>query len=155
VSDHIYEAGQTKTTGAAAGPIVTILPGTLGAGIRAPEIREIGVFNVSGVAGEIGTGIPAAAGTGGASASETVQALNQLDPAGHTTLITSFTTLQPTAPGNPYRRAEVQAVVGAGVIWTWAPGEWILWSGATIPQVVVWQFSSLAVTYDVYIKVAE
>jgi len=84
-----------------------------------------------------------------------VQALNQLDPAGHTTLNTNYGTSNPTAPANFYRRAELQAVAGAGLIWTWAPGEWALWSTATVSQVVIWQLSGSAVTYDVYVKVAE
>ena len=154
MSEHIYKVGVTKTTGAAAGPIATIVPATLAAGVRMPEIREIGVSNVSGVAAEIGTGLPAAAGTG-AITGATVQALNQLDPAGHTQLATSFATTQPTAPANPYDRAELQAAGGALVVWAYGAGEWLAWAGATIPQIVIWQFSVLAVTYDVWIKVAE
>lgn len=154
MADHIYEAGNTKTTGAAAGPIAVVVPGTLGAGIRMPDIREIGVFNQSGVAAQIGIGIPAAAGTG-ALTSVTVQALNQLDPAGHTLLGTSYATTQPTAPSTFYRRADLQAVSGAGVIWTWLPGEFALWSGATINTLVIWQISAAAVTYDLYVKTAE
>lgn len=154
MAEHIYEIGLAKTTGAAAGPIVTVVPAALASGVRMPEIREIGIFNVTGVAAEVGLGIPAAAGTGAVTGG-TVQALNQLDPAGHTQLASSFGTLQPTAPANFTRRAEIQAVVGAGLIWTWAPGEWQLWSGATVNQVVIWQLSLLAVSYDVYVKVAE
>ena len=60
-----------------------------------------------------------------------------------------------TAPTSLNRRAQLQAVAGAGVIFTWLPGEYLLWAGATIPQVVIWQISALAVTYDVYCKVAE
>ena len=154
MAEHIYELGVTKTTGAAAGPVVSIVPAALAAGVRMPDIREIGIFSQSGVAAEVGTGFPAAVGTG-AITGATVQALNQLDPAGHTQVATSFATTQPTAPANFYRRGEIQAVVGAGVIFTWNPGEWLLWSGATIPHVVIWQVSALAVTYDVYVKVAE
>lgn len=153
MAEHLYEAGLPKTTTTTPAPVAVIVPGTLGAGIRSPEIREIGIFNVTGVAAEVGLGIPAAAGVT-ATTSMLVQALNQTDPAGHTTLVTVHTT-PATAPANFYRRGEIQAVVGAGIIWTWAPGEWILWSGATIPQVVIWQLSALAVGYDCYIKVSE
>lgn len=154
MAEHIYEVSLQKTTGAAAGFIATIVPGALGAGIRIPEIREIGVYNKDGAnAAEIGLGIPAAAGVTGSSAS-TVQALNQLDPAGHTTVVPTYSTA-PTAPANPYRRAPIQAISGAGSIWVWGDGEFPLWSGATVPQVVIWQFSILAVTYDLYVKVAE
>jgi hypothetical protein len=152
MAEHIYEGALQKVT-SAAGFICTVVPGTLGAGIRIPEIREIGLFNVSGVAAEVGIGIPAAAGAT-PSGAVTVQALNQIDSAGHTTVVPSYTTA-PTAPANFYRRAELQAVTGAGVIFTWLPGEFSLWSGASVNQVVIWQISTAAVTYDVYVKVAE
>ncbi len=154
MADHIYEASLPKTTTAAAVPIAVIVPGAIGAGIRSPEIREIGIFNVSGVACEIGTGLPAAIGTG-AITGGTVQRLNQTHAAGNTQVATSFATTQPTAPANFYDKAELQAVVGAGVILTYAPGEWQLWAGATIPQIVVWQLSALAVTLDTWVKVCE
>lgn len=154
MTDHIYELGVTKTTTGSAQFIVDILPGTLGAGIRMPAIREIGIFNQSGAASEIGIGLCAAAGTGTRTAS-TVQSVNQLDPAGHTTVGTAYGTTQPTAPTSFYRRAELQAVAGAGVIFTWNEDEFLLWSGATINEVTIWQISTSAVTYDVYIKVAE
>jgi len=153
MAEHIHEAALAKTTAAAAAPIAVIVPGAIGAATRPPEIREIGVFSVTGVAAEVGLGIPAAAGVT-ATTSMLVQPLSQNDPAGHTTLVTVHTT-PATAPANFYRRAELQAVVGAGIIWTWAPGEWILWSGATVNQVVIWQLSALAVGYDIYIKTAE
>lgn len=154
MAEHIYEAATTKTTGAAAGIIAVVVPGTLGAGVRIPEIREIGVFSQSGVAAVVGLGIPAAAGTGTITG-VTVQPLNQLDPAGHTTLNTNYATANPTAPSTFTRRADLQAVQGAGVIWTWLPGEFALWSGASVNQMIIWQVSSSAVTYDVYVKVAE
>jgi hypothetical protein len=152
--NNIFEGAATKTTGAAAGIIAVILPGTLGSGVRMPEVREIGIFNVSGVAAEVGIGIPAAAGTGTLT-SVTVQDISNLGVTGNTKIGTSYATTQPTAPSNFFRRAEIQAVVGAGLIWTWGQGEWPIWSGATINTPIIWQLSSLAVTYDVYVKVAE
>src|SRR6266568_307947 len=122
MADHIYKLGLQKVTGAAAGPIVTIVPAAIAAG----------------------------AVTGG-----TVQRLNQTHAAGNTQVATSFATTQPTAPANFYDKAELQAVVGAGVILTYAPGEWQLWAGATIPQIVVWQLSALAVTLATWVKVCE
>jgi hypothetical protein len=154
VSEHLYEVSLQKTTTAAAGPIVSIIPGALGAGIRMPSIREIGVYNQSGAAAEVGLGLPAAIGVGAATGT-LVQALDQIDAAGHTNLATSFATTQPTAPTNFYRRAQIQAVAGAGAIWTWGQDEWPLWSGATIPHVVVWQISAVICVYDVYLKVSE
>jgi hypothetical protein len=154
MAEHIYEVGVQKVTTAAAGPIVTLVPAAIAVGVRMPEIREIGVFSVSGVAAEVGSGSPAANGTG-ALTGPLVQALNESDPAGHTTLVTTFATLQPTAPTIFNKRFQLQAVVGAGVIFTFLPGEFPLWAGATIPQWVLWQISTAIVTYDVYVKVAE
>lgn len=154
MSDHIYEIGVKFTSGAAAAPIGEIIPATLAAGVRPAEIREIGVFNNSGVAAEIGVGRPAAIGVTPAT-ELTVQAMDSIDTiTGHTVVAASWGTA-PTAPGNPMRRAELQAVVGAGVIFVWQPGEFVLWSGSAISTVVLWQFSALAVTYDYYLKVAE
>lgn len=152
---NILEAAATKTTGAAAGIIAEVLPATLGSGVGVPEIREIGIFNVSGVAAEIGIGIPAAQGTGGVSTSVTVQDITSFGRTGNTKLVTAYTTLQPTAPSNFFRRAELQGVIGAGLIWTWGVGEFPIWSGASVNTPILWQLSALAVTYDVYLKVAE
>ena len=155
MSEHLYEIAVTKTTaGAVAGPIATIVPAALGAGIRIPDIREIWIINVGGAACEVGLGIPAAAGTGAITGS-TVQALNQRDPAGHTQVATSFATTQPTAPGNPYRRASMQAVAGDKLPWVWAMGAFMADPGVTIPQIVVWQFSAVNNTYDVIVQTAE
>src|SRR6266568_3976174 len=154
MAEHSYKLGLQKVTGAAAGPIITIVPAALAAGVPMAEVRGIVITNVSGVAGEVGVGLPAAAGTG-AITGGTVQRLNQTHAAGNTQVATSFATTQPTAPANFYDKAELQAVVGAGVILTYAPGEWQLWAGATIPQIVVWQLSALAVTLDTWVKVCE
>ena len=81
MADHIYEAALAKTTSTAAAPIAVIVPAALASGVRMPEIREIGVFNQSGVAAEIGIGSPAANGST-PTTSATVQALNETDPAG-------------------------------------------------------------------------
>ena len=154
MSDHIYEVGWTYTSGAAAHAIGEIIPATLATAKRPPEIREIGVFNQSGVAAIVGIGRPAAIGiTPGTLV--TVQAAHSIDTiAGNTTVAGSWGTA-PTTPGTFMRRADLQATQGAGVIWTWLPGEFVLWSGATINTIVPWQISTAAVTYDLYVKVAE
>lgn len=154
MADHIYEVGWTYTSGAAAHAIGEIIPATLAAGKRPPEIREIGIFNQSGVAAQIGIGRPAAIGvTPGTLV--TVQAGNGFDTiAGNTTVAGSWGTA-PTAPSTFMRRFDLQAVQGAGDIFTWLPGESVLWSGATINTLVLWQISAVAVTYDLYVKVAE
>jgi hypothetical protein len=154
MSDHIYEGGWTYTSGAAAHAIGEIIPATLAAGVRMPEIREIGIFNQSGVAAIVGVGQPAAIGVTPATET-TVQAINTSDTiAGHTKIAASWGTA-PTAPSPFMRRADLQAVQGSGVIWTWLPGEFVLWSGSAVSTLVIWQISASAVTYDCYVKVAE
>ena len=150
----IFEAGTTKTTGAAAGMIAVIQPAALGSGVGVPEILEVGIFNQSGVAAQIGIGIPAANGTG-ALTSVTVQDIGHFGRTGATTLGTTYATTQPTAPSTFFRRADLQAVSGAGIIWTWLQGEWALWVTGTATPAVIWQISASAVTYDVYVKVRE
>jgi len=145
----IYEAGVTKTTGAAAGPIITIATGT-----RRTSVLELGVFATTAVAGEVGLGRPANT-PAGALTGTLVQAGDNSDEAGTTTATTSWATTQPTAPTNPMRRIQLPAVIGAGAVWSWAPGEMIVPASATSTALVVWQFSMAAVTYDVYIKVLE
>ena len=154
MADHIYEGAWTYTSGAAAHAIGEIIPVTLAAGHRPPEIREIGIFNQSGVAAIVGIGRPAAIGiTPGTLV--TVQADDSFDTiAGATTIAGSWGT-PPTAPTTFMRRADLQAVQGAGVIFTWLPGEFVLWSGAAIDTIVLWQISTAAVTYDIYAKFAE
>jgi len=154
MATHLYEAAVQKVTGAAAGPIVSIVPAAIAAGVQPPEIVEIGIFNVSGVAAELGLGYPAAIGTG-APTGVTMQLSAPWLNTGDTTLVTSYATTQPTAPTTFMRRFMLQAVVGAGVIFTWPRNEWMLWAGAAIPNPVLWQISALAVTYDVYVKVVE
>jgi hypothetical protein len=149
-----FEAGAQKVTSAAAGPVVSIVPAALGSGNGVPEVRELGIFNVSGVAGELGLGYPAALGTGTLT-SVTVQDVENVGRTGGTKLGTSYATSQPTAPTNFMRRAQLQGVIGGWITWAWNVGEFPIWSGASINAPVLWQISAVAVTYDVYIKVWE
>jgi len=154
MAEHLYEGAMTKTTGAAAAPFAEIIAAAIAAGKRLPEIREIGIFNQSGVAAEIGIGRPAAIGVTPATLT-TVQATHAADViAGNTTIAATWGTA-PTAPTTFMRRAELQGVVGAGVIFTWGANEFTLWSASAIGTIVLWQISALAVTYDLYVKVAE
>jgi hypothetical protein len=154
MADHIYEGGWSYTSGAAAHALGEIIPATLAAGVRPAEIREIGIFNNSGAAAEVGLGRPAAIGITPAT-EVTVQAGNSIDTiAGHTVIAASWATA-PTVPGTFMRRTTLQTVVGSGVIWVWNPGEFVLWSGSAIDTIVLWQLSTLACTYDFYVKVAE
>ena len=156
MADHIYEAAGQTTTGAGAGAIFTVIAAAAAASTRVPEIREIGLTLNTAVACEFTLGLPGNTPATPSSAI-TVQPVNHLDPAGHTTIQagTSWTTA-PTVPANPTRRAQLPATIGAGIIWVWNPGEFQLYSiGTNTSFLVCWQLSSLAVNVDWYVKVAE
>jgi hypothetical protein len=141
----LYEVGLTKTTAAAAGPIVTLLTSAT----ARPDIREIGIFIApTAAAATIGLGRPAAAGTGTATGT-LGQALDAGDPAATCTLVTSFATTQPTAPTNFMRRIDLPATVGAGVVWTYPPNTFNV---PVSSNFVIWQLSAVAVTYDIYVQ---
>jgi hypothetical protein len=139
----LYEAGIQRITSAAAGPIATLVSSST----SRPDIREIGVFLTSAVAPTIGVGRPAAAGV-----TPTMTPLGQAtdvnDPASTCALVTTFGTA-PTAPTIFMRRITLPAVIGAGVIWTWEPQAFNV---ATSGNVVIWQLTTAAVTYDLYVK---
>jgi hypothetical protein len=140
----MYEVGLQKVTSAAAGPIVTLVaPST-----SRPDIREIGVFMSSTPASgpTIGLGRPAAVGSGTLTGS-LGQATEPADPAATCTLVSSFGTSQPTAPSIFMRRLSLPASVGAGIIWTWDRN---MLAVAQSGNLVLWQLTALAVTYDVY-----
>ncbi len=142
----VYEAAATKTTSAAQ-QILSLITGT-----RRTSILEIGIFATTAVAGEIGLG--RAGGTGATPTSVLVQAMDPADEAG-TSNLTSYAT-GITTPTNFMRRIMLPAVIGAGVIWTWAPGEFMVpASVTTVGAPVLWQISAAAVTYDAYVKVLE
>jgi hypothetical protein len=144
----LYEAAVNKTTGAAAGPIATFVAGSA----AKPDIREIGIFVATGGSSiQVGLGRPAAAGVGAATGT-LGQALDPNDPAATSTLASSFATTQPTAPTNFMRRIDLPNATGAGIMWVWGYNEMSVASSANL---VIWQISALAVTYDIYIKFEE
>jgi len=141
---HVYEAGVAHTTGAAAGHVATVVT----TAAERVEIMEIGVFATTAVAGEVGLGRPAAIGTG-TTGGQLGVAMDSADVAATASLTGAFGTLQPTAPTNIMRRIQLPAVIGAGVVWTWNRGEFIVPVSANL---CVWQFSAAAVGYDCYVK---
>lgn len=145
----LYSVGLQKVTGAAAGPIATFLAGSA----TRPDIREIGVFCASAPATgpSIGLGRPAANGAGAATGT-LGQALDPADPAATSTLVTSFATTQPTSPASFFTRMTLSPVIGSGFVWTFGYNELAV---AASQNLVIWQISALAVTYEVYIKFEE
>lgn len=155
MSEHLYEASIVKSM-TAAGAVCEIIPATLAAGKRPPEIRELGIWVNSPAASvsALGIGRPAAAGVTPGTET-TVQSDNGFDTVAGSTLIAASWGTGPTSPSPFHRRFDLQAIAGAGVIFTWDEGELVLWSGAAVPTFVVWQFGAITASYDLYVKVAE
>jgi hypothetical protein len=147
----VYEASCATATTAAAQPIATI---STAAGQQV-RVREIGIFNVSGVAAGISLGVPAAVGTG-TQAGNLMQATDPSDVAGVTKLVfgtasalAGWGTGAPTAPTVPFRLFQLAAAIGAGIVWVWNDNELVI---PVSKQIVIWQTSAAIVTYDVYVK---
>ncbi len=141
----LYEAGIQKTTGAAAGFIAAIsAPST-----ARPDIREIWVTMASAPSAGPSIGL-GRTGTVGTTPSGAVlgQATDVNDLAAVTTLVPSFSS-SPAAPSVPLRRISLPNAIGAGVGWVWDRQE------LNIPpsgQLILWQYTALAVTYDIWVK---
>lgn len=147
----IYEAAAQRATGTAAGYVYSVTTGT-----RRAAILELGVFVASAPA----TGPDIGLGRGGGTAiTVSLAALGQaMDPADTDAATTQLSTWAtgPTVPGTAMRRITLPNVIGSGVIWTWAPGDFLVPpSTTTTTAPVIWQYSALAVTYNVYVKVLE
>jgi hypothetical protein len=147
----VYEASCQTATTAAAQPIVTI---STAAGMQA-RVREIGIFNQSGVTADIGLGVPAAVGTG-TQAGNLVQPLDPSDVAGVTKVVfgtasalAGWGTAAPTVPTIAFRRFQLAATIGAGIVWVWNDNELVI---PVSKQIVIWQYTTAIVTFDVYVK---
>lgn len=135
-----YEIGAQKVTTAAAGLLCQLRANST----RDLRVFEIGVFNVSGVAGEVGLIRPTAVGATFTSTAVGA-ALDNASAAGVAVVDTAATT-PPTIGTNYMRRAQLPATVGSGLIWTFP-------LGINVPvssSIALWQLSAAAVTYDVY-----
>lgn len=141
-----YENCIQKASGAAAGAVVSLRAASASRDVR---VFEIGISVVTAVAGEIGIGRPANSPVATTSTAAGAP-LDNVSGAG-ASLIDSAWSTAPTAPTVPWRRFQFPATIGAGVIWTFPNGIVVPASG----NLVVWQFSALAVTYDVYLSYDE
>jgi hypothetical protein len=107
------------------------------------EVLELGLSQVTAVAGVYGLGRPAAIGITPTSP-QTVLAEEPAGPAGTVTVCVAWGT-GPTVPANFFRRVSCPATIGAGVIWTFpraliiaASSSIIIWIIATAPVCDVW-----------------
>ena len=106
-------------------------------------ILEVGLSQVTAVAGVYGLGRPAAIGVTPTSP-QTVLAEEPASPVGTVTVCVAWGT-GPTVPANFFRRVACPATIGAGIIWTFPRGlivplsfSVVIWIIATAPVCDVW-----------------
>ncbi len=136
----IYSLAQRTIVTAAAGATWEIIAGA----VRRPRILEIGLSQVTAVAGTYGLGRPQAIGVD-PTTPVTFSAELVGDHVSTVTAVVAWTTTAPTVPSLYLRRVTCPATIGAGVIWTFprglylpAAGTLVLWVIATAPVLDVW-----------------
>lgn len=98
-----------------------------------PHIREIGVFNTTAVACAVAIARATATGTQGAGLTEVCSSDDSA-----VIVATAFNTHTADATvGGSIMQASLGAAIGSGIIWTWAPGEFILDNATTAGCVIV------------------
>ena len=98
-----------------------------------PQIRSIEVFNTTTTACAVAIVRATATGTQGAGLTEVA-----LTDDVHVAEATGFNTHTADATvGAPMRQATLGAAAGAGVIWTWGPGELIIDNATTAGIVII------------------
>ncbi len=115
-------------------------------------IREIGIFLGAATASIFGLGRPAAIGVTPTSP-VTIQAMDPADPAGAAQTAVAWAT-KPTAPASSIylRRIGLPAAIGAGVIWTFAPGSELIVPASS--SIVIYNLATNGVA-DIYVVVDE
>lgn len=140
-----YGNAITKTTTAAAGPIVSLSAGT-SRDVRVLQITVAASTAVSGDVGVMRPGNTPTVPTGGTVGTP----LDNISGAGVAVTGNAWTTA-PTAGTTAFDRIVLPATIGAGVIWTYPEGLVLPTSG----YLVLWQYSALAVTYVVSFRYEE
>lgn len=109
-----------------------------------PKIMELGISQVTAVAGTYGVGHPAAIGVTPTSPQTVLDEQDGNGPAGLTTAAVAWGT-GPTVPANFFRRLTCPATIGAGAIFTFPRGlgvavtsSVVVWIIATAPVCDVW-----------------
>jgi hypothetical protein len=146
----MYSAGVSKSAPSSGAAAAVIRP----ASSDDVQIREIGVFNSTAVASSIGLIRTLTAGT--ASTSTLVQAEDPQRVAGTCNIDTAWS-VAPTIAVSPVylRKIVLPATIGAGVIWTFGPGEMWAKNGNTT-SLVLWNFGGgAAAALELYIRVDE
>lgn len=137
-----YAFGIAKTTSTAAAAIASLSTTSS----KDARVWEIGIFATTAAAGEVGIMRPGNT-PGTVSGGGVGVALDTSAGASVTTVGNTWATTQPTA-GTPFRRVQLPATIGAGVIFTFPQGLVV----PTSAWLLVWQFSAVAVGYDCYFE---
>lgn len=144
----MFALGVSKTAAATGTGIAMIRP----AATLDCEVREIGVFNSTAVASSVG--LVRSATTGTPSTSALVQGQDPQRQAGQTNIDTAWS-VAATIAANYQRKIVLPASIGAGVIWTFGPGELWAKNGATT-QLMLWNFgAATSAALELYIVVNE
>ena len=114
-----------------------------------PRLMEMGISQVTAVAGTYGMGRPAAIGVTPTSPQNFVAEDDASAPTSLSTAAVAWTTA-PTVPANFNRRITAAATIGVGVIWTFPRGMDI----ATSNSIIIW-IIALAPVCDVWGVVSE
>lgn len=108
------------------------------------HVMELGIVEVTAVAGQFGLGRPAATGITPTTPQTFLDESDGNGPTGNTTAAVAWGT-GPTVPANFFRRVTCVATIGAGVIWTFPRGlgvpvskSIVVWIIATAPVCDVW-----------------
>lgn len=147
-----YSVATSKASGAAAAWVAELRSSTT----RDVRVWEVGIFAESAVAGTVGLIRSTSAGTtpGGAVVPQADDSAG--GAAASANLYTTYGTA-PTVGTVPLRRAALPATIGSGIIWTFPEGL-VVPSGtfsATANALVVWQYSTAAVTYSIHLTYDE
>jgi hypothetical protein len=129
-----YAAAASKAAPATLTAIAGIRPAA-GADV---QVREIGVFNSTAVASSVGLIRSLTAGT--ASTSMLGQAQDPQRPASACNFDTAWSGAGTVSTAGYLRKVVLPATIGAGIIWTFGPGELWAKNGATT-QLFLWNFS--------------
>ena len=123
-----YEVGFTRASITATGAIVDLAT----ASTDRAKLLEVGFFvsAVSGTTPVLTVGLTRTTAVGTRTSPTSLLATDGADPVATTTSATAWS-VAPTLASTPLRRFVVNSV-GAGVIWTWVPGSFVIPVSASI-----------------------
>ena len=144
----LYALGVSKAAPATGTGIVMIRP----ASTLDCQVREIGVFNSTAIASSVGLVRNATTGTPNVSALG--QAGDPTRPPSQTNIDSGWS-VAATVSANYSRKIVLPASIGAGIIWTFGPGELWAKNGATT-MLMLWNFGAgTAAALEVYVVIDE